>query len=138
MAYSYDGGATVYDQRTNLTWEASGTHASTYADAEWHCLSLTPARSQPWRVPTRIELVSLVDWTHSGPMFDVDAFAYDPDAGTGQGTGTYWSSSLAALNGALPPVDADTSTWVRWTVSFDDGTVTPGYGAWVRCVSGGS
>jgi hypothetical protein len=142
MAYSVDdAGLTVLDQVTNLTWEASGSHVTTYEDAERHCLGLAQSTGLRWRVPTRIELVSLIDWTHV-PTFDVDAFAYDPgDASVGRATGMYWTSSLAvpAEGGLLPP-DASPESWPwHWTVSFANGSVMQQTLAdSVRCVSGGS
>jgi hypothetical protein len=85
--------------------------------------------------------VSLIDWTHV-PTLDVDAFAYDAAADTGQATGVYWSSSLAVpLDGGLIPADASPTSGWHWTVSFATGLVvqeqqlSPG---WVRCVSGGA
>jgi hypothetical protein len=141
MAYSYDGGTTVFDQRTGLTWEASGTEVTSYEDAEWHCARLTQPGSPSWRVPTRIELVSLIDWTHV-PTLDLDAFAPDTDADTGQASGVYWSSSLAVppTGGPLPADASPTSGW-HWTVSFATGLVVQQQqlsAGWVRCVSGGS
>jgi Protein of unknown function (DUF1566) len=142
MAYSVDdAGATVLDQVTNLTWESSGSHVNSYEDAERYCLRLAQSTKLPWRVPTRIELVSLIDWTRV-PTFDVDAFAYDPaDASVGQSTGTYWTSSLAVPpQGGLLPADASSDSWPwHWTVSFVTGLVeqqTPANS--VRCVRGGS
>jgi hypothetical protein len=141
MSYAPDdAGRTVLDQKTHLTWEASGSPALKYEDAETHCSLLASSTSQPWRVPTRIELVSLIDWTRV-PMFDVDAFAYDPDAGTGQPMGTYWTSSLAVPpQGGPLPADASPTSWGwHWTVSFATGAVVQRLSAdSVRCVSGGS
>ncbi len=143
MSYAPDdAGRTVFDQQTHLTWEASGSQASTYEAAEEHCLSLA-ASPIPWRVPTRVELVSLIDWTHV-PTFNVDAFALDSDADTGQAMGTYWTSSLAVPPppGGVLPVDASLTTWWHWTVSFATGAVVQQQQGdsvrWVRCVSGGS
>jgi hypothetical protein len=137
---AYAPGQTVFDQVTHLTWEASGVQVANYAEAEWHCLGLPHAGFSPWRVPTRIELVSLIDWTHV-PTFDLDAFAYSVDADTGQATGVYWTSSLAVLStGGLLPADASVASWPwHWTVSFATGAVvqetTAGF---VRCVRGGA
>jgi hypothetical protein len=139
MSYAPDdAGRTVFDQVTHLTWEASGAPAATYEAAELHCLALAQSSSLAWRVPTRIEVVSLVDWTHV-PMLDLDAFAYDPDADTGEAMGTYWTSSLAAPPGGGPlPLDASPTSWWHWTVSFATGAVVQQKSAdWVRCVSGG-
>jgi hypothetical protein len=82
---------------------------------------------EPWRVPTRIELVSLIDFTRT-PTFDVEAFGVPADAGPNAGSGTYWTSSLW-----LP--DGDALHDDHWVVSFSDGLVTSGMGSAVRCVS---
>jgi hypothetical protein len=140
---AYDAGPTVFDQVTHLTWEASGWPVASYADAEWHCLWLAQTTNLPWRVPTRIELVSLIDWTHV-PTLDLDAFAPDTDADIGQAAGVYWSSSLAVpTSGGLLPADASLTSWWHWTVSFATGLVIQEQPqhlstGWVRCVSGGA
>jgi len=131
MAYAVeDGGARVLDIVTGLTWESGpGTMAKDYASAAAYCTGLPapPGSAVPWRVPTRIELVSLVDFTRL-PTLDDEAFAID----AGTALGAFWSAS-AVPN--LPGVDAAVLYWI---VSFADGSVTYGTAAgWVRCVHGG-
>jgi hypothetical protein len=131
MAYTAgDAGQPVFDRVTHLTWEAVATRAPSYVDAELYCLSLAQTTSMHWRVPTRIELVSLIDFTRV-PTINSDVFAFPADAGAADPMWT-WSSSLA-----LP--DADPTMSDHWAVSFADGSVATGSAArWVLCVNGGS
>jgi hypothetical protein len=123
-----DAGEPVLDLVTSLKWEPVAASATTYLDAELHCLSLAQMLGGTWRVPTRIELVSLIDFTRA-PTIDLDVFAVPADAGNA-GSGKYWTSSLAIPDSA--PTD------LHWVVSFAGGMVATDYGQWVRCVSGGS
>jgi Protein of unknown function (DUF1566) len=133
MAYDTgaDGGAaTAYDLVTSgpdgggLTWWRASLPATSLEDTDggaWEeCYSLGPG----WRVPTRIELISLVDFTQpSGPTIDPAAF---PDTKLA----SYWTSS---------PVPAETGTVSTWTVSFQTGLASYfNQATYVRCVTGGA
>ena len=78
----------VTDKVTGLMWQRSvdpGTY--TWADAKTYCANLALAGFSDWRLPTRIELVSLLDFTvASGPMIDVSAFPDTPNT-------NFWTSS---------------------------------------------
>jgi hypothetical protein len=113
-----DGGSQVaYDLVTGLSWWREGAAASSLADAWGYCAGRGPG----WRVPTRIELISLVDFTRQ-PAIDLEVFT-----DTGTLTEPYWSTSAVA---------GQDGTY--WTVSFVDGLAsTSAPGAAVRCVSGG-
>jgi hypothetical protein len=126
MHYSVgDAGDPVLDLVTNLQWEPVAWSATTYLDAEEHCLSL----GSGWRVPTRIELVSLIDFTQSPTIDGVFGFP----AGT-----TFDAGTLASWTSSMKTPDA-APTALHWTVSFADGTVASGVsGQWIRCVLGGS
>lgn len=80
---------TVHDNVTNLTWQRSiapGTY--TWSAAKAYCANLVLGGYDDWRLPTRIELVSLVDFTRptSGPAIDTTAFPNTPANAT-------WTSS---------------------------------------------
>jgi hypothetical protein len=109
-----DGGIdTVYDNVTQLTWQMDGsTHLTTAVEASNYCATLGPGS---WRLPTRIELVSLIDFTRNGPSID--------PVFSGTQSDTYWSSSVASGDPAH-----------YWMVSFTDGTVSTGTANNVRCV----
>ncbi|MBI5495969.1 MAG: DUF1566 domain-containing protein [Deltaproteobacteria bacterium] len=85
--YTYDA-AEVLDNVTGLIWErdVSGRVTSTWTAA-------TTAATSPctggWRLPTRVELVSLLDFTRAPPTIDTAAFPDTPGD-------CFWSSSLAA------------------------------------------
>jgi hypothetical protein len=111
----------VVDHVTGRTWQRvvpGGTY--TWQDAQAYCSSLNlPGYPSGWRLPTRIELVSIVDYAKIAPAIDAEVFPDTP-------FNWYWSSSVYAGN----PVYA-------WIVNFDDGAVYPDYVGdtpGVRCV----
>lgn len=82
---------TVRDERTHLVWERAPRAGSmTLAEARAHCEGLT-AEGDDWRVPTRIELLSIVDYATRDPALSREAFDGASQAGT------YWTSSPDAL-----------------------------------------
>ena len=99
---------TVFDTTTTLTWQRETSGIFTFAEAEVECSTLTldgtPGR---WRVPTRKELETLVDFRASYPSIDTAAF---PDIGTQ--SPAFWTSSAFA-----PEPNR------RWTVTFDVGFI---------------
>ena len=106
MIVSADG-ETVYDPKTNLTWDRSGSKGrltfyeaiaySGFANSEKH-LGL-----DGWRVPSIAELLSIVDFTEHRPAINSVVF---PECECER----YWSSTTYTPN----PADA-------WNVSFNDG-----------------
>ncbi len=109
-----DGREGIVDGVTGLVWEQDGSQqAGSLQEAEQYCAGIG------MRVPTRIELVSLVDFTKT-PTIDTTAF-------TGTSAGPYWTSSV------FPNADGTVSSW---SVSFGDGTVVHDLAInYVRCVS---
>ena len=110
----------VVDMVTKLMWrrEVDG-NSYDWAGAKAYCDGLTHAGHDDWRLPTRIELVSLVDFTKADPAIDTGAFPNTPSDG-------FWTSSAWAGYG--PTV---------WCVSFNVGHVDFDDVAsthWVRCV----
>jgi hypothetical protein len=112
-AQRYDlGGAgrgVVTDQVTGLVWQRQplpGTHG--WADARAACACLALAGHDDWRLPTRMELVSLVDYTRSEPAIDVAAF---PDTAPVW----FWTSSLLADDSLAP------GATFAWFVYFENG-----------------
>jgi hypothetical protein len=104
QSYTGGGKALVVDVVTQLTWEKTADDGSyTWAEAEEHCAALT-LEGGGFRLPTRIELVSLVDYTVNRPTIDAKAFPDTPAE-------KFWSASPFA--GA-----ADSA----WLVNFDFGT----------------
>ncbi|HXI58807.1 MAG TPA: DUF1566 domain-containing protein, partial [Polyangia bacterium] len=102
----YDVGTpgVVVDRVTHLTWERDvAADSFTWAEAGARCACLDLAGHDDWRLPTRIELVSLIDVTRQSPAIDRTAFPDTPSE-------WFWTSSPAADD----PVSA-------WYVAFFDG-----------------
>jgi hypothetical protein len=125
MSYEAGAEAGTLDTVTRLLWETDGSHAaSSYLEAWAHCSNM----GSGWRVPTRIELVSLVDFTRNNPSID------EPPFNGTQTTTPYWTSSVVWA----PDAGADAAL-SYWTVSFKDGLVAQSdAGGFVRCVNGGT
>jgi hypothetical protein len=100
-AYTANPGGTVTDLVTGLTWSAPlDDVGETENAAAASCAALGPG----WRLPTRLELVSLVDYTIAAPGPTINrTFAGTPGA-------IFWTSSLYAGD------DGD-----AWNVGFDAG-----------------
>jgi len=117
-SYADNGDGTVTDKITGLMWERLWS-PSTYgqADAVKYCAS----KGSGWRLPTRLELVSLVDFTVPSPGPTINqAFSGTPGA-------VFWTSS---------PVVGNLSS--EWGVFFDIGYTDAddvSDAGWVRCVS---
>jgi hypothetical protein len=104
--YTLPAEGTVYDTRTQLTWERLGS--STSAAPEPYCAGLKLAGGG-WRVPTRAEMMSLIDLTTpSTPWIDQNFFSVS----TGR---VYCTSS-------------------KWRVDFDRASLTDQSPCYVRCV----
>ena len=109
----------VTDEITGLMWQRTvddSTH--TWAEARMYCLDLVHAGYDDWRLPWRIELVSLVDYTKTNPAID-DVF---PNTAPNE----YWTASKSADNSAN-----------AWVVHFGEGhTITKNQGTAfrARCV----
>jgi hypothetical protein len=116
------GNGTVVDSSTGLEWEQDVVDSrDTKAGAFAHCasLSLGGFAVGSWRLPSYIELMSIVSLGSDNPAIDATSFPSTPTVG-------FWSSSTyATLSGN------------SWVVFFSDGT--PGHAAEtfnyaVRCV----
>jgi Protein of unknown function (DUF1566) len=82
----------VVDRITGLIWQRTLTDKFyKFQDAERQCDGLDLAGHRDWRLPSRIELVSLLDTTRIQPSIDMDAFPNTP-------IDWFWTSSLAADN----------------------------------------
>jgi len=96
----------VLDNVTSLTWEEplgdTNTCVATYTEAMAYCGAL----GSGWRVPTRIELVSLLDYTQTnGAHIDPNYFQPPP-------TGYFWTST--PLGGSM----------VNWCINFQSGNIS--------------
>lgn len=108
FAYTAD---VVFDRLTGLTWQRNvpaDAPADSWQAALDYCKNTfnLPGYPSGWRLPTRIELTSLVDYTKAGPAIDPEAF---PGL-KAEPTLFFWTSS--SFGGAL-----------AWIVSFQAGYV---------------
>jgi hypothetical protein len=89
----YDVGQTdvIVDRVTGLQWQRtlSTEQLSWSSDALAYCDALVLAGYDDWRLPSRIELISIVDFTRSTPAIDSDVFAGVP-------TSIFWTASPIA------------------------------------------
>jgi hypothetical protein len=80
----------VTDRVTGLMWQRNlGAAMVSLADAKLQCDRLALAGYEDWRLPSRIELVSILDVTRVEPAIDVTAFPQTPND-------WFWTSSIAA------------------------------------------
>jgi hypothetical protein len=109
----------IRDDITQLEWQDTVNANSKIKQGEaiQYCKDL----GSGWRLPTRLELASLVDWTRTGPTID-PMFAGTPAQ-------WFWTSSIFACN----PNSA-------YYVGFDKGSthpISPDTQNFYRCVRGG-
>jgi hypothetical protein len=87
----------VIDRVTGLMWQRKLPNTFlTFDQAQRHCDELTLAGHQDWRLPSRIELVSLIDTTRTQPAIDLQVFPDTP-------SDWFWTSS--------PAVDDPSAAW---------------------------
>jgi hypothetical protein len=98
----YDGQEGVVDKKTNLVWRKLIFSAQSFDEAVGDCDSLQPIHR--WRLPSRVELISLLDFTQPDRL---DATHFD---GPGR---LYWTAS------AVRPIGARLQ---YWAVSFQGQT----------------
>jgi len=132
-SYTTLGNGTVRDNVTCLIWQrapAPGTY--TFTQAKAYCAGLTLAGGG-WQLPTRIQLMSIVDPAHSSPAIDSTAFPGTPAQ-------YFWTSSPWFVT--TPPLHAwifnfyegmesnaalETGTYQVRCVQSADGTGEPDY-----------
>ena len=101
------GADTVTDNVTGLIWQKAVT-ADTYnwAEAKTYCAGLSLGGQPGWRLPTRIELFSIVDSSTANPAINTTAFPSTPpvnfwtstplDSSVGFGAGNAWIVQFGA------------------------------------------
>jgi hypothetical protein len=118
------GGGVVVDNVTGLVWQGQVPSGEfTWAEAKAYCAGLKYGGLTGWRLPSRIELISIVDYGQMFPAIDRDAFPDTPSTTYDHG---YWSSS---------PYFGDPN--YAWAVDFGFGYVNyvnVTVGQPVRCV----
>jgi hypothetical protein len=94
--YQIGAGGRVIDQVTHLEWQQTvDAMARDWKTAGEYCSVLKIDGMGGWRLPSRIELLSLVDYTIASPAIDPQSFSGAPGD-------SFWSSSpfIAAPNAA--------------------------------------
>lgn len=130
-SYTDVGGGVVRDNVTCLEWqETPPSEAYTWEQAIGYCDGLTLGGSSDWRLPTRIEMTSIVDFTRS-PAIDRGAF---PGARGGfHKTASDWILTIRQAG-------AGAGRDYAWAFNLSDGIVSNAYSkataASLRCVRG--
>ncbi|HEX3697901.1 MAG TPA: DUF1566 domain-containing protein [Polyangia bacterium] len=115
-------GNQVTDNVTGLVWQRtvdSGTFA--WDEARQYCACLTIDGLAGWRLPSRIELASLADWSIANPSIDSTAFPDTP-------SDSFWTSSVMVEDRGL-----------EWLVFFGSGFTSYAdmtYAYRARCLRG--
>jgi hypothetical protein len=94
QVYKTDESGVVTDEVTHLQWQQPiDSKSYSWANAASYCAQLTIAGKAGFRLPSRIELVSLIDFTTLNPAIDAMAFVSTPAE-------RFWSASpYAAARG---------------------------------------
>jgi hypothetical protein len=127
-----DNGESVTDDLTCLEWQKSAPEDTfDWTAALAYCDDLSLNGHDDWRLPTRIELTSIVDFTKS-PAVDRSVF---PDAGGGfHKTASDWILTIRQEG-------AGAGTDYAWAFNLSDGIVSNAYSkataASLRCVRSG-
>jgi hypothetical protein len=125
-SYSTNGNV-IKDQITGLEWRKDVISDQAWSEAGAACAALnaTDAGADPWRLPTRLELTSLLDYGASSTLMLLPIELDPPTKAS-----NFWSSSESA----------GSPTTHAWAVSFQLGSVGGGQKTTalysVRCVRG--
>jgi hypothetical protein len=103
--YDTASAETALDRITGLTWQrAMASQILDWPAARSYCECLTLGGHDDWRLPSRIELVSIVDFTRHDPAIDATTFPGTPNE-------WFWTASLLASS----------DTPAAWYLGFFDG-----------------
>ncbi len=126
-SYTNNGDGTVTDNVTGLMWQrATPAGELTQTQAISSCTSLNLAGHNDWRLPSTIELLSIVDYTQSQPAIDGVIFPSTPP-----------QVFVAATPVASASASFGSSMCSVWVVSFNDGStdcISATGAGYVRCV----
>ena len=122
-SYRDNGDGTVSDLNTGLMWQQGDAHNDWgfgWEEAVVYCNALVLAGHSDWRLPSRRELLSIVDYGSYNPAIDIQYFPgclFD---------NKYWSSTVTA-NGP----DSAWEVYFSYGAAYPDGKV---YALYARCV----
>jgi Protein of unknown function (DUF1566) len=118
--YTESGPDVAIDDVTQLSWQRQLSGSTyTWEEARQYCDCLTLGAHDDWHMPSRIELLSIVDFTRQDPALDASAFPDTPFE-------WFWSAS--------PVAGSDSDVW--YVAFFDGNTHTSAKDSQyrVRCV----
>ena len=122
-SYTVNNDGTVFDNNTWLTWQKQDDGVTrTWDNAKNYCSNLTFGGHDDWRLPSKKELESIVNYGKYAPAIDLQIFPNTK-------SGNYWSDT---------PYAGDMSK--TWIVSFTNGSMSASANttlASARCVRGG-
>jgi hypothetical protein len=123
-SYTDNGNGTITDNVTTLMWQKEDDNTTRrWSDAVTYCDNLTLGGYYDWRLPSKKELISIVNYGTNFPAIDTTFF---PNTNSS----FYWSSTTDTI-----------STSMARLVDFGDGFVgyhtKSDYYFYVRCVRGG-
>ena len=122
-SYTDNGDGTVTDNNTGLIWQQEDDDTTRiWDDAASYCESLTLAVHSDWRLASKKELMSIVNYGTYGPSIDTTYFS-NPNA-----SAPYWSSITYAYDSSQ-----------AWFFHFSSGGVSHSHKTnsyYVRCVRG--
>ncbi len=125
MSYTYNGDGTVTDNVTGLMWQQSYYEYVMSEDgAARYCTSLSLGGHSDWRLPTVLDLLTIVDYSGVSPATNATFFPYT------ETTEPYW---------AINVYESDES--FSWAVGFDAGEASNHDSMvelYARCVRGSS
>lgn len=127
--YTDPGDGTVVDEVTGLVWQKSPPDETySWDESLAYCDGLELGGQSDWRLPTRIELTSIIDWTVGGAK--VDSTAFPGAQGAFHKTASDWYISITGDDSRA------------WAFNLSDGIVSNAFekdtAARLRCVRGGS
>ena len=125
QSYTDNGNGTVTDKVTGLMWQQAPGGVMALADATTYCSGLALGGQGGWRLPSRIELISINDVSRTDPCLNVTAFPGMQVPGGMQSAG-FWSSS--------PRPSVPGSGWVEDFGLGGSSTSSGTSSAFVRCV----
>jgi hypothetical protein len=100
------GNTAVRDNNTGLVWEQMPNMVTDWGSARYYCLNKLVGGTRGWRLPSVVELTSLIDPLLVAPYVPPTVFS-------GVLVGTYWSSTSIMDGGSTS----------KYTLSFGDGMV---------------
>lgn len=110
------GNAAVRDNNTGLVWEKLPSGSGTWVDARLKCVEKNVGGTRGWRLPSVVELVSLIDASPGAPVISVVFDGVSPVS--------YWSATTnAASTNTILSVDFGSNGLVGATGKLNGSTL---------------